>query len=71
MVLRAGKHTPNVIWRDLKLLTIFVLFSKPGASAVSTWLSNKVIGLDQAGYGTLMSEVTWTCTRVITSSRTP
>jgi glutamate/tyrosine decarboxylase-like PLP-dependent enzyme len=38
--------------------------SKPGASAMSTWLSNKTIGLDQQGYGALLSEVTWTCTRL-------
>ncbi|KXJ85791.1 pyridoxal phosphate-dependent transferase [Microdochium bolleyi] len=38
--------------------------SKPGASAVSTWLSNKTIGLNQEGYGSLLGEVTWTCTRL-------
>ncbi|VUC26346.1 unnamed protein product [Clonostachys rosea] len=38
--------------------------SKPGASAVSTWLSNKTIGLTQDGYGSLLGEVTWTCTRL-------
>ncbi|KAI1431521.1 pyridoxal-dependent decarboxylase domain-containing protein [Xylaria sp. CBS 124048] len=38
--------------------------SKPGAAAVSTWLSNKAIGLNQEGYGALLSEVTWTCTRL-------
>ncbi|KAI1110545.1 pyridoxal-dependent decarboxylase domain-containing protein [Nemania sp. NC0429] len=38
--------------------------SKPGASAVSTWLSNKTIGLTQEGYGSLLGEVTWTCTRL-------
>ncbi|KAF3001603.1 hypothetical protein E8E14_005800 [Neopestalotiopsis sp. 37M] len=38
--------------------------SKPGAAAVSTWLSNKTIGLNQQGYGALLSEVTWTCTRL-------
>ncbi|KAF2762538.1 PLP-dependent transferase [Pseudovirgaria hyperparasitica] len=37
--------------------------SKPGAAAVSTWLSNKVIGLGQEGYGKLLGEVTWTCSR--------
>ncbi|KAI1498074.1 pyridoxal-dependent decarboxylase domain-containing protein [Biscogniauxia marginata] len=37
--------------------------SKPGASAMSAWLSNKTIGLNQEGYGTLLSEVTWTCSR--------
>ncbi|KAF9872470.1 pyridoxal-dependent decarboxylase domain protein [Colletotrichum karsti] len=38
--------------------------SKPGASAMSAWLSNKTIGLDQKGYGALLGEVTWTCTRL-------
>ncbi|KAI1854573.1 hypothetical protein JX266_000691 [Neoarthrinium moseri] len=38
--------------------------SKPGAAAMSAWLSNKTIGLDQKGYGTLLAEVTWTCTRL-------
>nr|XP_036588515.1 pyridoxal-dependent decarboxylase domain protein [Colletotrichum truncatum]KAF6799888.1 pyridoxal-dependent decarboxylase domain protein [Colletotrichum truncatum] len=38
--------------------------SKPGASAMSAWLSNKTIGLDQKGYGSLLAEVTWTCTRL-------
>ncbi|KAI9155623.1 L-tyrosine decarboxylase [Paramyrothecium foliicola] len=38
--------------------------SKPGASAMSAWLSNKTIGLTQQGYGTLLAEVTWTCTRL-------
>ncbi|KAK4207527.1 pyridoxal phosphate-dependent transferase [Rhypophila decipiens] len=30
--------------------------SKPGAAAVATWLSNRCIGLDQQGYGALLSE---------------
>jgi glutamate/tyrosine decarboxylase-like PLP-dependent enzyme len=38
--------------------------SKPGASAMSAWLSNKTIGLTQEGYGTLLAEVTWTCSRL-------
>ncbi|KAI0012591.1 pyridoxal-dependent decarboxylase domain-containing protein [Xylariaceae sp. FL0662B] len=38
--------------------------SKPGASAMSAWLSNKTIGLNQEGYGALLGEVTWTCTRL-------
>ncbi|KAH0435451.1 pyridoxal-dependent decarboxylase domain protein [Colletotrichum camelliae] len=38
--------------------------SKPGASAMSAWLSNKTIGLTQEGYGALLGEVTWTCTRL-------
>lgn len=38
--------------------------SKPGAAAMSTWLANKTIGLNPEGYGALLGEVTWTCTRV-------
>ncbi|KAI8630680.1 pyridoxal-dependent decarboxylase domain-containing protein [Xylariaceae sp. FL1651] len=38
--------------------------SKPGASAMSAWLANKTIGLSQQGYGALLGEVTWTCTRL-------
>jgi len=38
--------------------------SKPGASAVSTFLSNKCIGLEPEGYGALLGEVTFTCSRV-------
>lgn len=38
--------------------------SKPGASAMSTWLSNATIGLTPDGYGALLGEVTFTCSRV-------
>ncbi|KAK2753458.1 hypothetical protein FQN54_007848 [Arachnomyces sp. PD_36] len=38
--------------------------SKPGAAAMSTWLSNKCIGLDQEGYGALLSEVSFSCARL-------
>lgn len=38
--------------------------SKPGASAVSTWLSNKCIGLDQKGYGALLAEACFTSSRL-------
>ncbi|KAK4225958.1 pyridoxal phosphate-dependent transferase [Podospora fimiseda] len=38
--------------------------SKPGASAVSTWLSNKCVGLDQNGYGALLSEACFTSARI-------
>ncbi|KAK0625573.1 putative L-aspartate decarboxylase [Lasiodiplodia hormozganensis] len=34
--------------------------SKPGASAVSTWLSNKCIGLHNQGYGALLAEACFT-----------
>ncbi|KAH8880843.1 PLP-dependent transferase, partial [Thozetella sp. PMI_491] len=37
--------------------------SKPGAAAMSVWLSNKTVGLGPSGYGSLLAEVTWTCTR--------
>ncbi|KAI9373196.1 pyridoxal-dependent decarboxylase conserved domain protein [Aspergillus egyptiacus] len=38
--------------------------SKPGAAAMATWLSNQCIGLDETGYGALLSEATFTCTRL-------
>ena len=50
-------------------LTLFprVKFSKPGASAMSTYLSNVCIGLTPEGYGSLLGEVTFTCSRVCNS----
>ncbi|KAF8892114.1 pyridoxal phosphate-dependent transferase [Infundibulicybe gibba] len=38
--------------------------SKPGAAAVATWLSHRVIGLTPAGYGTLLGEATFSCTKL-------
>lgn len=38
--------------------------SKPGASVMSTWFSNACIGLGPDGYGKLLSEVTFTCSRL-------
>ena len=38
--------------------------SKPGASAMSTWFSNTCIGLGPDGYGKLLGEVTFTCSRL-------
>lgn len=38
--------------------------SKPGASVMSTWFSNACIGLGPNGYGKLLSEVTFTCSRL-------
>ncbi|PGH00702.1 hypothetical protein AJ79_08122 [Helicocarpus griseus UAMH5409] len=38
--------------------------SKPGAAAMSVYLSNKCIGLNPEGYGALHSEVSFTCTRL-------
>ncbi|KAL2274477.1 hypothetical protein FJTKL_03152 [Diaporthe vaccinii] len=38
--------------------------SKPGASAVSTYLANSCIGLNPDGYGALLGEVTFTCSRL-------
>lgn len=38
--------------------------SKPGASAMSTWFSNACIGLGPDGYGKLLSEVTFTRSRI-------
>ncbi|RDH36369.1 pyridoxal phosphate-dependent transferase [Aspergillus welwitschiae] len=39
--------------------------NKPGAAAMSTWLSNKTIGLDQYGYGgSLLGEAAFTSARL-------
>ena len=38
--------------------------SKPGASVMSTWFSNACIGMGPDGYGKLLSEVTFTCSRL-------
>lgn len=38
--------------------------SKPGASVMSTWFSNACIGLGPDGYGKLLGEVTFTCSRL-------
>ena len=38
--------------------------SKPGAAVMSTWFSNACIGLNSDGYGKLLSEVTFTCSRL-------
>jgi glutamate/tyrosine decarboxylase-like PLP-dependent enzyme len=38
--------------------------SKPGAAAMSTWLSNKTIGLNPDGYGRLLGEAAFTSARV-------
>ncbi|KAL4924073.1 uncharacterized protein BDV17DRAFT_295795 [Aspergillus undulatus] len=38
--------------------------SKPGAAAMATWLANECIGLNQNGYGALLSEATFTSTRL-------
>ncbi|KAL1870867.1 hypothetical protein Daus18300_004956 [Diaporthe australafricana] len=38
--------------------------SKPGASAMSTYLANSCIGLNPEGYGALLGEVTFTCSRL-------
>ncbi|KAF3760257.1 hypothetical protein M406DRAFT_85607 [Cryphonectria parasitica EP155] len=38
--------------------------SKPGASAVSTYMANACIGLDEKGYGALLGEVSFTCGRL-------
>jgi hypothetical protein len=41
--------------------------SKPGASAVATWLTHKSLGLDREGYGRLLGEAIFSCTKVCSS----
>ena len=38
--------------------------SKPGAAVMSTWFSNVCIGMGPDGYGTLLGEVSFTCSRL-------
>lgn len=38
--------------------------SKPGASAVATWLTHETLGLNRDGYGRLLGEAVFTCTKV-------
>ncbi|KAH8435161.1 uncharacterized protein LDX57_012790 [Aspergillus melleus] len=38
--------------------------NKPGAAAMSTWLSNQCIGLGEDGYGALLKEVSFTSNRL-------
>ncbi|CAG8657740.1 6720_t:CDS:2, partial [Scutellospora calospora] len=38
--------------------------SKPGAAPVSAWLSHDVIGLHQKGYGALLGQATFTCSKM-------
>ncbi|PSS02377.1 pyridoxal phosphate-dependent transferase [Coniella lustricola] len=48
---------------DLNIGVYGVEGSKPGASAVSTYMANASIGLNEDGYGALLSEVSFTCGR--------
>ncbi|KAK4168147.1 pyridoxal phosphate-dependent transferase [Cladorrhinum sp. PSN259] len=38
--------------------------SKPGASAAATWLTHKTLGLHQEGYGRLLGEAIFSCTKL-------
>ncbi|CAG8594035.1 11224_t:CDS:2 [Dentiscutata erythropus] len=38
--------------------------SKPGAAPVAAWLSHDVIGLHQKGYGALLGQATFTCSKI-------
>jgi hypothetical protein len=40
------------------------LFSKPGAAAVATFLSQDAIGFHQKGYGLLLGQATFSSTKV-------
>lgn len=59
--------TSPVISRGAATATSIGIFgiegSKPGASAMSIWFSNACIGLGPDGYGKLLGEVTFTCSR--------
>ncbi|KAK4224626.1 pyridoxal phosphate-dependent transferase [Podospora fimiseda] len=38
--------------------------SKPGASAVATWLTHQSLGLDEEGYGRLLGEAIFSCAKL-------
>lgn len=38
--------------------------SKPGAAATAAWLTHKTIGLHNDGYGRLLGEAVFSCTKV-------
>lgn len=38
--------------------------SKPGAAAVATWLTHRMLKLNPDGYGRLLGEAVFTCTKV-------
>ncbi|CAG8556794.1 1827_t:CDS:2 [Acaulospora morrowiae] len=40
--------------------------SKPGSSSVGVWFSHEIIGLHSNGYGALLGEATFTCTKMYT-----
>ena len=50
--------------RKCKRLIFYFLRSKPGAAAMSTFFSNTIIGMDSKGYGSLLGQVSFTCSRV-------
>ncbi|KAF7588521.1 hypothetical protein BBP40_005548 [Aspergillus hancockii] len=72
LVYRDGRMRFLVTWTapvlsqgsDTGMGTYGIEGSKPGAAAMSVWLSNKCIGLNPDGYGALLSEVSFTCTRL-------
>lgn len=45
--------------------------SKPGAAAVATWLTHKTLRLNIDGYGRLLGEAVFTCTKVCRYSWRP
>ncbi|RDW92952.1 uncharacterized protein DSM5745_00274 [Aspergillus mulundensis] len=54
-----------LVYRDERMRSLITwACPKPGAAAMATWLANECIGLDQNGYGALLSEATFTCTRL-------
>ena len=43
---------------------MYLLISKPGASASAVYLAHEVIGLTPEGHGTLLGEASFTCRKV-------
>lgn len=71
---RDGRMRHQLVWNvpylsqgetDATTVGIFgIEGSKPGASVMSTYFANACIGLNPEGYGKLLSEVTFTCSRL-------
>jgi hypothetical protein len=58
------KEGQQVVVGSKDVFVTEVVFSKPGAPAIATYLHNSVVGLHKEGHGALLGEVVWTSSRV-------
>ncbi|CAG8599100.1 46_t:CDS:10, partial [Diversispora eburnea] len=58
--------TSPVVFRtnELSIGVYGVEGSKPGAAPVAAWLSHEIIGLHQKGYGLLLGQVNFSCSKI-------